>query len=226
MPFLKISKSRMHNHLIKYSLIMALVVLCSIISYAQEGWELRKDKNGIKVFSGVSEQSDFEVFKATMILDESIHTFVAVIRDIASLPDWAYNVKHANLLKSSGDSLQVYYSEATAPFPFKNRDGIYLNRYRWIADSNELFVDIELLPDYLEVKDKVVRAKGKGFWRVIVLKAGKLDVTFQMQVDPGGNIPAWLANIFVDDAPYFTMLKLREIIKKEKYQNQRFDFIY
>lgn len=215
----------MHKRLIKYILIVALFVVWGILSHAQERWELRKDKNGIKVFSSTTEQSDFEAFKAKMLLDGSIQSFVAVLKDIESLPDWAYNVKYADLLEKSGDTLQVYYSKATAPFPFRNRDGIYLNRFRWISDSSKLFVDIELLHDYLEVKDKVVRVKGKGFWSVYVLKTGKLDVTFQMQVDPGGNIPAWLANIFLDDTPYFSMLKMREIIKKEKYQNQIFDFI-
>ena len=216
----------MHKRFIKYILILAPFVVGGILSQAQERWELRKDKNGIKVFSSITEQSDFKAFKAKMLADGSIQNFVAVLKDIESLPDWAYNVKYADLLERSGDTLQIYYSEATAPFPFKNRDGIYLNRFRWIADSSILFMDIKLLHDYLEEKEDLVRVKGKGFWRVNVLTTGLLDVTFQMKVDPGGNIPTWLANIFVNDTPYFTMLKLREIMKKEKYQNQRFDFIY
>jgi hypothetical protein len=216
----------MHKRFIKYILILALFVVCGIFSHAQKKWKLRKDKNDIKVFSKITDQSDFEAFKAKMLVDGSIQDFVAVLKDIESLPDWAHNVKYANLLERSGDTLQIFYSEAKAPFPFRNRDGIYFNRFRWIADSSKLFVDIELLHDYLEVKDKLVRVKGKGFWTVYILETGKLDVTFQMQVDPGGNIPAWLANIFMDNTPYFSMLKLREIMKKEKYRNQRFDFIY
>ena len=215
----------MHKQFFKYLLLFTIILTCVISSHAQENWELKKDKNGIKVYTNEIEGSDFETFRAEVQLDASIHAFVALLFDLDGMPEWAYSVKYANLLERSGDTLQIYYSEASAPFPFRNRDGIYLNRFRWIADSSRLFVEIELLHDYLEVKDKLVRVNGKGFWSVQVIEDDKLDVTFQMQVDPGGNIPAWLANIFVDDTPYSSMLMLRELIKKQKYQDQRFEFI-
>jgi hypothetical protein len=129
------------------------------------------------------------------------------------------------VLKEEGDTLQIYYTEATAPFPFSNRDGIYKNLYRWKKDKQILWVEIQLLPDYLPENTGLVRVIGQGFWEVKVAATGKLDITFQMQVDPGGNIPAWLANLFTDETPYQSLFKLREFIKKEKYQEQNFDFI-
>jgi len=215
----------MIKRLDKYTILWTFLIFQILFSYAQENWELKKDVNGIKIFTKKPKKFDFKIFRANMLLDDSIHAFVATLNDVEGLTNWGYKIIHTSLLKRSGDTLQIYYAEAMAPFPYKNRDGIYLNRFEWNSDTNTLFVEIEILDDYLELKDKLVRIKGKGYWRVIILPSGELDITFQMQIDPGGAIPAWLANIFTDDSPYFTMLKLREIIKNEKYHKQEYDFI-
>lgn len=209
-----------------YGFLLPFFVLEHFFLFSQENWELIKNVDGIKISTKNTKNIDFKSFKANMVLDNNIHAFIAVLTDVEGLINWGYKIKNASLLKKSGDTLQIYYAEAKAPFPYKNRDGIYRNRFTWISDTNTLSVDIEILDDYLELKDQFVRIKGNGFWEVKVLPSGKLDVTFVMLVDPGGSIPAWLANIFVDDSPYYTMQKLREVIKIEKYKNQKYNFIH
>lgn len=209
-------------------IILHCFVLCigfNISGQEERDWKLRKQKNGIEVFSKDSDGSAFESFRAKTTLSCSIETFVAALQDLEAMPEWAYSVSYVKVLEEKGDTLQIYYSEASAPFPFSNRDGIYQNCYRWKKDKQILRVEIKLLPDYLPVNDGMVRVKGEGFWLVTVSDDGKLDILFQMQVDPGGNIPAWLANLFTDETPYQSLFKLREMIKKEKYQSQNFDFL-
>ncbi len=210
----------------KYFLILFFAIAFLLSGMGQNGWKLERDKDGIKVYTRATDQSPFDEFRATIKLNQSIHSFVAVMRDAESLPDWAYNVKNARTLKIMGDSLQYYYSEVSIPFPFTDRDGIYRNRYTWNNDSSLLVIDIDILPDYIEEKEGLVRIPfGKGFWRVKVVGDNQLDVTFQMLVDPGGKVPSWMANMFIDDTPTYTLTKLREVIVKEKYQNRKFDFL-
>jgi hypothetical protein len=210
----------------KYFLILFSTNAFLFSAYGQEEWTLQKDKDGIKVYTRDSDKSAFDEFRATMQLNQSIHSFVAVMRDAESLPDWAYSVKNARTLKMMGDSLQYYYSEVSIPFPFTDRDGIYRNCYTWNSDSSLLVIDIDILPDYIEEKEGLVRIPyGKGFWRVKVLGERLIETTFQMVVDPGGSVPSWMANIFIDDTPTYTLTKLREVIVKEKYQNQKFEFL-
>ena len=121
--------------------------------------------------------------------------------------------------------MQIYRVITQVPFPYKDRDGIYQNKFRWISESNTLLVDIKTLDEYIPEADDYTRVKGSGFWKVVVRPSGKLDITFQMQIDPGGNIPAWLVNMFIDTTPYHTLVNLREFLKKEKYQNKTFSFI-
>jgi len=118
----------------------------------QENWTLSKTKDGIDIFTQKTKNSAFESFKARVTTSGNVESFVALLLDLDAMPEWGYSVKYAQLLEKSGDSLQIYYSEAFVPFPFSNRDGIYSNRFRWDVTKKVLFVEIGILPEYLPVK--------------------------------------------------------------------------
>jgi hypothetical protein len=225
MPFPKTSELQM-NKFIK-GWVFTLLFLAGFTVFGQDDgkWKLKKNKNGIEIFTTQSDTSAFMAFKARMTIQGSVGAFVAVLQDLEHMPDWGYNIEYARLLEKSGDTLVIYYSEASVPFPFANRDGIYLNRFIWNNQSRQLKVDIELLHNYLEVKEKLVRVKGNGEWLVKVLGDDSLEMIFRMQVDPGGEIPAWLVNMFIDETPYETMVNIREMMKKPEYRQRKYDFI-
>lgn len=206
-------------------ILTIIISLCQWSMHAQDDWELVKDSDDIKVYTKRVATSDFKAFKAEMIINQDIHAFLSVLHDIGDLDVWAYKLKYTELLERKGDSMQIYYAVAKAPFPYKNRDGVYLNSFKWDSKSKTLTVDIKLLEDYLAEKDGLVRINGVGFWKATVLPSNKLKIDFQMQVDLGGDIPAWLANIFADDSPYYTLLELREAIKNKKYATKTYSFI-
>ncbi len=209
----------------KYILFLFLLIYQNFLTVAQEKWELKKSSDGIEIFTKKIDNSNFKAFKANMVIDNSVHEFVALLKDVESLTKWAYKTILTSLLDKSGDTIQKYYSIARAPFPYKDRDGIYINIFKWYPNTNTLFVEIKIVDEDVNSKGKFVRLKGKGYWKVIVLPSNKIDITFQMQIDPGGNVPAWMANIFVEDSPFFTMTKLREEIKNKKYQGKKYDFM-
>ena len=136
-----------------------------------------------------------------------------------------YNISEAKLLERPNDTIQIYYAVAKAPWPYKNRDGIYKNILSWDKNSRSLTVEIELLEDERELSKNFVRMGGYGFWRVKEISANELKIDFQMQVDPGGSIKAWLANMFVTDSPFETMTGIREAMSQKKYQGNSFEFL-
>ena len=207
----------------KYSWLLFILMFQNVL--AQEDWEMVKEEDGIKVYTKPVSTSDFKAFKATMTIDESIQSFLSVLYDIEGLTSWGYKLEDASLLKKSGDSLQIYYAEAKVPFPYKNRDGVYANTFKWDANAKILHVEIKLLDKYIAEKEGLVRLTGKGYWKAKVLTSGKLEIVFEMEVDPGGGIPAWMANMFADDSPYYTMLELQKVVKNKKYQNKTYSFI-
>ena len=205
---------------------ITLFFLCtSFCLTAQEQWEMIKDKDGIQVYLEEEGIYAFKTFKGTTTIDASIHDFIDTIFDLNSYAEWGHNVKSASLLERKGDTLQIYYSIAKAPFPYKNRDGIYRNRFTWNKEKKELNVSIEVLDDYLEENDKYIRVSGNGYWKVKVAANNKLEVTFLMQVDPGGAVPSWLANLFVEDTPFNTLTNIKKNIDQNKANNSFYNFI-
>lgn len=215
----------MHRIVTKNILIAMLLTIVLATSYGQQEWKLVKAKNGIKVYKPIIAETDYSTFKAVVNINSSVHSFVALLLDIENFSDWGHGVKHVDLLVRKGDTLQIYYSIGKAPFPFDNRDGVYLNRFNWMPDSNLLLVDIEILQDYLETKEKLVRITGDGMWKVKSIDANNIEITFQMSINPGGNIPSWLSTMFIEVTPYNTLYNLRKAILKSRYQNVFFDFI-
>ena len=123
---------------------ITLFFLCASFSLtAQEQWEMIKDKDGIQVYLEEEGIYAFKTFKGTTTIDASIHDFIDTIFDLNSYAEWGHNVKSASLLERKGDTLQIYYSIAKAPFPYKNRDGVYRNRFTWNKEKKELNVSIE-----------------------------------------------------------------------------------
>jgi len=225
MEFQNILKLKLMNPS-KHFLSFCFLLLLQFQVVGQEPWQLIKDKEGIQVFTRVNTVSSFKEFKATMRIEAGVNEFLAVLYDVEGLTDWAYNIKESKLLDRPDDMSQTYYAVAKAPWPYKDRDGIYLNQISWDNEAKLLLVDIEMLEQDVEVNDDYVRLDGYGYWQVKEVSASEVEVVFQMQVDPGGSIKAWMANMFVSDSPYYTMLGLRGVLQKKKYHGKSYDFLH
>lgn len=193
--------------------------------HGQEPWKLVKDKNGIKVFTRTNTIMSFKEFKAVMEIRASVDEFLSVLYDVESLTKWGYNLTEAKLLSRPDELSQTYYAVAKAPWPYKNRDGIYSNVFDWDKQGKTLTVAIELIEGKEGSDRDLVRLDGFGYWQVNVVSEDKVEVIFQMQVDPGGSIKAWLANMFVTDSPFYTMEGLRDVIQEEKYKGNTYNFL-
>ncbi|MBD0377821.1 MAG: lipid-binding protein, partial [Flavisolibacter sp.] len=44
--------------------------------------------------------------------------------------------------------------------------------------------------------------------------ANTLNVDYTLQVNPGGQLPPWLVNMFADKGPYESFKKLAELLKR------------
>ena len=205
--------------------VFGIVMLCFTTLYGQESWELAKDNDGVKVYTRTNKVMSFKEFKASMTVEAKVEDFVSVLFDVGGLTSWGYNISEARLLERPNDTIQIYYAVAKAPWPYKNRDGIYKNILSWDKNNSSLTVEIQMIDDRLEPNDKFVRMDGYGFWKVKEISQSELEIDFQMQVDPGGSIKAWMANMFVTDSPFQTMTGIREAMNQKKYQGKSFDFL-
>ncbi len=206
--------------------ILFLFMVVAITINAQEEWELKRDKEGIKIYTRHVEGSNFKEFKGETQINASISALAAVFIDVEGMVDWIYDIKEVRLLEEQGDTVQVLYQETNVTWPFQNRDGIYSNSLSWDREKKLMRVDVGCHPDYLEeVKGKVRTSRANGYWEFKPGQDGRVHAVFSLHIEPGGSVPAWLSNSFVINSPFETMKKLKIIVRKEKYQHRRFSFL-
>ena len=193
--------------------ILIIPMLSVLSASAQGNWKLVKEEAGIKVYTETESGSDYKAFKAEMQVKCSIENIVKVLKNSESINNWIVNCKGIKLLKTD-NSDQYYYIETSLPFPFKNRDMVYHFQYTEI-NSGQVRVNVTGIPDYVPTAEGIVRlAKANGYWLLTSIDTSHTAVTYQMHVEPGGLIPAWLANPFIVNVPFSTFKELRKIIQK------------
>lgn len=200
--------------------IIFTLFICQI-SFAQK-WNLAKDEDGIKVYTRTIEGSSFKEFKGITDLEGNLESFVSVLRDVPNFTVLFESAAAPKLLKREGDTLQIHYLQTETPWPVTNRDGVYEYVYKYNAAQKELFVSLRALPDYTDVNKDLIRVpKATGFWKAKDLGNGKINITYQLHAEPGGSIPAWLANSGAIDLPFNTLTNLKKRIGVKSYQEKK-----
>jgi len=213
---------------LKYCSVI-LVLVCLLLQFSgksQEDWSLKKDKNGIKVFTRKTKNFKVDEIKVECEFNGRISQQVAVILDVNKHYEWVYKAAKTQFLKKNSDADVFFYTEIMVPWPFQNRD--LIARLKVVQNSSNKVVMIESngVNDFIPEKKHIVRIKySRSNWIITPLVNKKFRVEYRVQVDPGDGVPAWLLNLFIANGPYETFLKLKEQIQLPQYVNARFPFI-
>jgi hypothetical protein len=211
----------------KYSTFFLLVsLLLPVIAKSQHVWKLKKDKNGIKVFSRKSDKFKFDELKVECVMDGTLSQLAAVLLDVNNQHQWVYKTAKSQLLETVGTAEVIYYSEIECPWPFENRDMVV--RMRMMQNITDKVVTIEAknVSGYMPDKLRLVRINySNAHWTVTPISATQFKVYYTIQVDPGEGVPAWLLNLFAINGPYESFSNLKEKIKLPVYSKAKFPFL-
>jgi hypothetical protein len=201
--------------------------ICFNMTFKTEAdWQLKKNANGILVYTRESTELGIKEVKCVTHFKSSLSGLVAFIKDIPQHPNYIYRCKSAFIIKNVNDSELYYYHETATPWPVENRYGVIY--YKIKQDSKTKIVRIdskEILNMYPKQPNMVEVPKLRASWEFVTNKNGEVESTYYILLNPGGNIPVWLINLFVIDGPYNTILKMKELLKQEKYQKAKLNYI-
>ena len=198
----------------KYSGLILLLIIgfCSVT--AQTKWKLLKDKDGIRVYTGNTDNSKYKSIRVTCEFPGTIDKLQAVLRDVNHHSDWVYKAKNVSVIKRQSPDDIIYYLETEIPWPVTNRDGVY--HLTMQADNmHHSFSALTVsLPGYVPDKNGCIRiVSSKATWQVTEA-TGKIKIDYKLEVDPRGGLPAWTVNLFSDKGPYETFKSLAGLLKK------------
>ena len=185
---------------------------------AQPVWKLKKDDDGIRIYTGSTDTSEYKLLKVELEVDASASQVVSFLKDVERQPEWIYGVTSARMLSVTPPDEFIYYSEVDLPWPCSDRDYVaHLNISHPAAGLTML--DSHAEPGYIAEKKGFVRVRTSvAHWEIRSLAPDRQSVTYTLSFNPGGLIPPWHINMFLTKGPSTTFKKFREGVNQPRYR--------
>jgi hypothetical protein len=209
---------------------MKLFLLMAALTVALQGsaqtWELKKDQDGIRIYTRTADSSRFNEVKVETILHGKLSSLAALILDIGNYPNWSFNSEKASVLKRVGPAELYYYSLIHSPWPASDRDLAVHLHLSQDSSTRTLYIHGDEIPGYIPEKKGVVRVPVSiERWVVTPLPGDRIRINYELQVDPGASAPAWLINLLSTKGPFETFCHIRDQLKQPKYHDATLAFI-
>ena len=176
-------------------LLFALPLLALGAGQADTAWRLRHSEGVLQVHSRPHAESSIEEFRGVTRVSARLSAVIALLQDADYNHHWVYRSGGATVLDRQGIATTWVYGVVDAPLPIRDRDTVVRFDLRQDPDSRVITIDILNQPDLVPPVAGLVRVpRFGGFWRLRPLAGGEVAVTYQVYGDPGGWVPAWLAN--------------------------------
>jgi hypothetical protein len=184
----------------------------------QRVWKFVYEKDGIGVYNRESIGTDLKEFKGEVTVTATLSSIISVIGDIDNFANWAYQTRKAELLKTEGTTQYVHVVNK-AQWPVLDRDIVYKCQISQNPKNKVVTILMDGIPDYIPPQNDLVRMpSAHGLFVLTPLGKNQVKITFQLNVNPGGQIPQLMANMVAFESPYVTLNNLREELKKENYR--------
>lgn len=165
-------------------------------------WKEAKNKDGIVVHTRTLNGSKFKQFKAKTTLTTSLHTLVALALDTKNVEKWYHQANNPVILDKKAQEGH-YRLDFDLPWPVDDRDVVVHWAVSQDPTTKVVRIEMEDVPGYAPEQKGLVRMpEMESIWQFTPLENGKVEVFHQAHVEPGGSVPAWLANSTVTDGPY------------------------
>ena len=209
----------------KFSLFIALFFFLGVSSVAaQDEWELKSDKDGIKVY--YKKTSSVHEIKLVTSIQSSLSGIIQLFSEVENYPRWGYKVTSAKLLKKVSDHEMYYHSKFDFPWPMDDRDAVMHTKLVQDAKTKTIYSTSIAEPKYIaEEKNHLRMTNSNTKWTIVPGSNGWLYVEYYIYSSPGGNIPDWLVNMAIDVGPRETIKNMKTILKQPTYKNAKLAYI-
>ena len=205
-------------------LTFSILLLLPLMSLAQlDGvsydWKEIKNSKGIIISTSKVDGSPFKAVRGEMIVKASVASLFGLVEDMSACSDWAAMCKEAKLEKRLSASESYVYIYNDIPFPVKDRDVYTHVVWAFNAITNRVSMT-STASDGGTPKTKAVRIEDAvSQWHFTPNGDGTTTVENFAHIDPNGPTPAWLTNMMLVNAPFNTMVKMREIVESGAYSD-------
>lgn len=195
--------------------VLALVLTWVIPAQAAQ-WEFLKQKEGIVVSAKESKLGNLPVFRGVGQVKASIPEILAVMQDAPGATKWMHKCLENRPLEIQNVYDRIVYNRTDSPWPVWDRDVVVQTRGRIDVARKRIVIEMKSITDprQPEVEGVVRIPRLAGHYVLRYITEDLTEVEYQIDADPGGSLPAWLAELASRDLPYHTIRNLRNRVMK------------
>lgn len=156
-----------------------------------------------------------KAFRGTTEVNQSALTVLALLADTQNLPNWIF--KCASAQHPANYTPDHTYARFRGIWPASPRDALF-KRVVTQEAGGVIFIETREVAGYPPAEDHVRIKSLHNIFRLTPLKGGWTRVEFETQVDLGGMVPGWLANLVSTEAALVTLEGLKREVVKPKYK--------
>ncbi|MEO1483451.1 MAG: SRPBCC family protein [Myxococcota bacterium] len=156
-------------------------------------WELVDEDGPLKVWTRPRAGSNYEEIRAKIVLDASFDATWAVLEDVDRYKEFMPRLVEARVLERVGRV--IYQYQKIDPPVLATRDSVMRVEIELSSGLGIRRFSAAAHPSAPALEAGTVRLQTlSGEWRVEALGERKTALSYEVHADPGGSIPAWLAN--------------------------------
>jgi hypothetical protein len=205
------------------SSLKLFALLITTFSFAQKPpaeWRFIKEVEGVKVYFRESEGSNIKEVKMQTTFNANLSSIVECLKDVDRYPKWVYKATFSKTVLKYNENDVVYYNYIDFPWPMQDRDIVVQSKITQDATTKVITSESFAKWDAEPFKKDVVRIQDfRSKWTLTPVALGKVKGEYVFRSNPGGNIPAWLVNLGLDEGPLRTLKGFKKLLSEDKYKN-------
>lgn len=202
-------------------ILFALLLTAAPLFARPADWEKRSDEDGIQVFAREVPGSRVREMKAVGLVDAPPVACYRVVSDLDNYVHTMPYTKESRVVGKDGDHAVYFYSLISTPVVSDRDYTIHIiDESKPRPDGGGYRTSWTIADDKGPApRDGVVRVTvNTGFWEFEPAEGGKkTKATYYVLTDPGGSIPAWIANRANTTAVPNVFKAIRAAVKDRKY---------
>jgi hypothetical protein len=199
-------------------------------------WQLIKNEEGTQIATRAYTGSAIKQFKASVRLNASLATVLAVLDDENAFPRWVHQCSEAKVLKTHSFAERYSYEKINLPFPIKDRIIITHSILQQDPQTKAVTITMNAAPQYchkqpqnsntlckqINASTAIMVPKALGTYKLTpVANKNAVDLVWQQHSEAGGALPKWLINALLTDTPYYSLQGLKRRVQLEKYKHAK-----
>lgn len=208
--------------------LLALLLMPLAATGAQTpDWKLVSERDGIQVYMAHSEDSRIKTFRGVMEVEiEDFYSMPALADDYEYFSRWLYLISELGEVKRRSPVDRDVFVRTRLPWPVADRDAGLNMQISQDPKTMEVRYELKGRPGIIPATAGYVRIPEMyGHFNLLPIGGKKVRIDFQVLLDPGGYIPAFLANFILKDIPFVSLQRFRRVINTERFRNHKVDYL-